>query len=169
MIYKCGPALIRLFLRSRKEPGAEAELVPGPSGNRKSKIVNRKSKELLGRWGEKRCEKFLKRKGLKTLTRNFSCKTGEIDLVMVDRDGTLIFVEVKTRASEDFSPSSRVGHLPVESVVTKTKQTRMLRTARYFLATNNIENRPFRFDVVTIVLGDKGPEQIRHYENAFVP
>ena len=118
-------------------------------------------KEQLGRWGEKRSEKFLKRKGLKTLTRNFSCKTGEIDLVMVDQDGTLVFVEVKTRANEDFSPS--------ESVVTKTKQNRMFRTARYFLATNNIENRPFRFDVVTIVLGDKGPEQIRHYENAFVP
>jgi putative endonuclease len=161
MIYKCGSALIRLFFRRRKRPGAEAELVPSPSGNRKSKIVNRKSKELLGRWGEKRCEKFLKRKGLKTLTRNFSCKTGEIDLVMVDKDGTLVFVEVKTRASEDFSPS--------ESAITSAKQTRMLRTARYFLATNNIENRPFRFDVVTIVLGEKGPEQIRHYESAFVP
>jgi len=118
-------------------------------------------KESLGRWGEKRCEKFLKRKGLKTLIRNFSCKTGEIDLIMVDGDGTLVFIEVKTRTNEDFGPS--------ESVVTKTKQTRMLRTARYFLTTNNIENRPFRFDVVTIVLGDKGHEQIRHYENAFVP
>jgi putative endonuclease len=161
MIYKCGPALSRLFRRSRKEPGAEAGLVLGPSANRKSKIVNRKSKEQLGRWGEKRSEKFLKRKGLKTLTRNFSCKTGEIDLVMVDSDGTLVFVEVKTRANEGFSPS--------ESAVTKAKKTRMLRAVRYFLATNNIENRPFRFDVVTIVLGEKGPEQIRHYENAFVP
>ena len=118
-------------------------------------------RELLGRWGEKRSEKFLKCKGLKTLTRNFSCKTGEIDLIMVDSDGTLVFVEVKTRANEDFSPS--------ESAVTKPKKTRMLRTARYFLATNNIEDRPYRFDVVTIVLGEKGPEQIRHYENAFVP
>jgi putative endonuclease len=118
-------------------------------------------RELLGRWGEKRCEKFLKRKGLKTLTRNFSCKTGEIDLVMVDSDGTLVFVEVKTRANEDFSTS--------ESAVTPAKKTRMLRTARFFLATNNIENRPFRFDVVTIVLGEKGPEQIRHYESAFTP
>ena len=118
-------------------------------------------KELLGRWGEKRCEKFLKRKGLKTLTRNFFCKTGEIDLVMVDSDGALVFVEVKTRANEDFSPS--------ESAVNKAKKTRMLRTARYFLAANDIEDRPYRFDVVTIVLGGNGPEQIRHYENAFVP
>ena len=115
----------------------------------------------LGRWGEKRCEKFLKRKGLKTLTRNFSCKTGEIDLIMVDIDRTLVFVEVKTRANEDFSSS--------ESAVTTVKKTRILRAARYFLATNEIEDRPCRFDVVTIVLGEKGPGQIRHYENAFVP
>jgi putative endonuclease len=130
-------------------------------GTLNSERRTRNEKESLGRWGEKRCEKFLKRKGLKTLTRNFSCKTGEIDLVMVDTDGTLVFVEVKTRASEDFSPS--------ESAITPAKKTRMLRTARYFLATNNIENRPFRFDVVTIVLDEKGLEQIRHYENAFVP
>jgi len=118
-------------------------------------------KERLGRWGEKRSEKFLKRKGLKLLTRNFYCKTGEIDLIMVDEDGTLVFVEVKTRANEDYSPS--------ESAVNKTKKTRMLRTARYFLAANDIENRPYRFDVVTIVLGEKGSEQINHYENVFVP
>jgi hypothetical protein len=36
--------------------------------------------KLLGRWGEKRCQRFLERKGLKTLTRNFSCNVGEIDL-----------------------------------------------------------------------------------------
>jgi len=80
---------------------------------------------------------------------------------MVDSDGTLVFAEVKTRANEDFSPS--------ESAVTKAKKIRMLRAARYFLAANDIEDRPFRFDVVTIVLGEKGPDQIRHYENAFVP
>ena len=84
-----------------------------------------------------------------------------MDLVMVDADGTLVFVEVKTRANEDFSPS--------ESAVTSAKKTRMLRAARYFLSTNHIEDRPFRFDVVTIVLAEKGPAQIRHYENAFVP
>jgi len=80
---------------------------------------------------------------------------------MVDTDGSLVFVEVKTRANEDYSPS--------ESAITKAKKTRMLRAARYFLSTHQIEERPFRFDVVTIVLADKGPAQIRHYENAFVP
>lgn len=115
----------------------------------------------LGRWGEKRCERFLKRKGLKTLTRNFACKTGELDLVMVAHDGTIAFVEVRTRSDESFGPP--------ESSITHTKKSRLLRTARYFLATNNIENRPFRFDIVTIVLGQAGRPKLEHYKNAFVP
>ncbi len=126
--------------------------------NRRRLLADR---ALLGRWGEKRCEKFLKSKGLKTLTRNFRCKTGELDLVMVDTDRSIVFVEVKTRANEDFSPS--------ESAVNKAKKNRMNRAAKYFLACNEIENRPYRFDVVTIVLGQKGRPQIRHYENAFIP
>jgi len=126
--------------------------------NRRKLLADAK---LLGRWGEKRCEKYLKSKGLKKLTRNFSCKTGEIDLVMVDIDSSIIFVGVKARADEDFGPA--------ESVITPAKKARLFKTARYFLATHNIEDRPFRFDVVTIVLGQTGPAQIRHYENAFVP
>ena len=116
---------------------------------------------LLGRWGERRCEKLLKSKGFRKLARNFSCKTGEIDLVMIDTDGGIVFVEVRTRADENFGSA--------ESSVTAAKKAKLARTARYFLATHNIENRPFRFDVVTIVLGQKGRPQIRHYENAFVP
>jgi putative endonuclease len=114
--------------------------------------------KLLGRWGEKYCQRFLKRKGLKKLARNFSCKTGEIDLIMVDIDGTIVFVEVRTRADESFGPS--------ESSITFAKKAKLLRTAQYFLATHNIENRPFRFDVVTIVLAPTGRPLLRHYENA---
>lgn len=126
--------------------------------NRRRLLADR---ELLGRWGERRCERFLKAKGLRKLARRFSCKTGEIDLVMVDTDGTIVFVEVKTRADESFTR--------VESVITPAKKSRLTRAARYFLSIHDIENRAFRFDVVTIVLARTGPEQIRHYQNAFVP
>ena len=118
-------------------------------------------RELLGRWGEERCLKFLKRKGLKTLTRNFSCKTGEIDLIMVAPDRTIVFVEVRTRANEAFEPT--------ESTITPAKKRRLVKTARYFLTTNDIIDRPFRFDIVTIILGQKGRPLIRYYKNAFVP
>lgn len=126
--------------------------------NRRKLLTDAK---LLGRWGEKRCGKFLKSKGLKSLARNFSCKTGEIDLIMVAPDRTIVFVEVKTRTDEDFAPT--------ESVITPAKKNKLFRTARYFLATNNIENRPYRFDVVTIVLPPTGQPKIKHYKNAFVP
>ena len=118
-------------------------------------------REHLGRWGEKRCEKFLKRKGLKTLTRNFSCKTGELDLVMVDTDSTIVFVEVRTKADSDFATP--------EDSITNPKKPRLLRTARYFLTTNNIHDRPYRFDIVAIVLDKTARPEINHYKNAFVP
>ena len=126
--------------------------------NRRKLLADRKR---LGRWGEKQGEKFLKSKGLKTLARNFSCKTGEIDLIMVDGDGSIVFVEVRTKADESFGP-------PEESI-TQPKRARLLRAARYFLAAHKIEDRPLRFDVVTVVLGQVGRPQIRHYQNAFVP
>ncbi len=116
---------------------------------------------LLGQWGEKRCGRFLKKKGLKILTRNFSCNSGEIDLVMVDADRSIVFVEVRTRVDENFATA--------EASITSKKKARLLKTARYFLAKHNIEDRPFRFDIVTIVLGQTGRTQIRHYKNAFVP
>lgn len=103
----------------------------------------------------------MNRKGLRTLTRNYTCRTGELDLVMVDRDATLVFVEVRTRAGEEF--------VRVEATITAAKRTRVARAARHFLAVHKIEDRPLRFDVVTLVLGPEGPPQIRHYENAFVP
>ena len=49
------------------------------------------------------------------------------------------------------------------------QKNRLKKTARYFLASNDIQDRPCRFDIVTIVLGRTGRPQIRHYENAFVP
>lgn len=115
----------------------------------------------LGRWGERRCERYLKNKGLRTLARNYLCKVGELDLVMVDHDGALVFVEVRSRADESFGP--------VEATITPAKRARVARAARHFLAVHKIEDRPLRFDVITLVLGHSGPPQICHYENAFVP
>jgi putative endonuclease len=98
---------------------------------------------------------------MRTLIRNYSCKLGELDLVMVDSDGALVFVEVRTRAGEQF--------VPAEATVNATKRERVSKAARHFIATHRIEDRPLRFDVVTLILGHRGPPQIRHYENAFVP
>lgn len=95
------------------------------------------------------------------LTRNFSCQTGELDLVMVDPEGAIVFVEVKTRSSEGFAST--------EAIITSAKKRRVRRAARYFRACHGIGERILRFDVVIVVLGDSGPPEIRHYEDAFTP
>ncbi len=115
--------------------------------------------KALGRWGEKRCEKYLKKQGYQTLAKNYLYNHGELDLVMAAKDGTVVFVEVKTRANEDFTPA--------EYGLTGPKKDALSRTARHFLKNNNIEDRPRRFDFVTIVLDQKAKETIKHYENAF--
>ena len=113
----------------------------------------------LGCWGQKRCERRLCGRGWRTLCRNYSCKTGEIDLVMVDTNGALVFVEVKTRAGEEFTAA--------ESCVSVGKRARMARAARYFLACNDVGDRPYRFDVVTVVLPRRGKTKIEHFEGVF--
>jgi putative endonuclease len=125
---------------------------------KRNKLLN--DRYALGKWGESTSEKFLKRKGLKTLTRNYACNAGEIDLIMVDKDKAIVFVEVKTRLDEEFAP--------IETAVNKTKTDKMVKTSRYFLSAHDIAGRPYRFDVVTITLGKRGPAQIQHFKNAFV-
>ena len=115
----------------------------------------------LGRWAEKRAERYLRRKGLKLLARNYSWSGGEIDLVMVGADGAVVFVEVRCRAEEFYASP--------ESTITDLKRTKLLRTADYFLTKHNIESRPLRFDFVAVVPGRAGKVRIRHHEGVFQP
>jgi len=113
----------------------------------------------LGRWGERYSEKFLKRKGLKLLARNFSFRDGEIDLVMIDRDGGIVFVEVKTRANEKYDSA--------ESSISYSKRTKLIKTAKYFCGKYNIEGRALRFDAVIVILGESTKPEVRYYQNIF--
>ncbi|MFC1761596.1 YraN family protein [Planctomycetota bacterium] len=113
----------------------------------------------LGRWGERQAERFLRKKGWTRIERNYTCRSGEIDLIMTDPEGTLVFVEVKTRQGEHFQP--------VETAITPQKKTRMRRAARLFLSSYDTGECPCRFDVVAIVAGPAGAPEIRHYPRAF--
>ncbi len=127
--------------------------------NKLKKILS--DTRLLGQWGQKQSEKFYKAKGCKTLARNFACKMGEIDLIIGQADGTIIFVEVKTRSSEKYAQA--------ESAITYSKKLRMVKAARLFVKEYKLENYPLRFDVVIVIPDAKGKAEIRHYECAFVP
>jgi len=115
----------------------------------------------LGRWGQHFSQRYLSRRGCKPIARNYACSGGELDLVMADKDGAIVFVEVKTRQSEDFAAAA--------SAVNTKKRRRMIRTARRFLREFSISDRPLRFDVITVILGPAGAPVVKHYPNAFVP
>jgi len=100
----------------------------------------RTPQQRLGRLGEDRALAHLQTQGLTLLERNFLCKSGELDLIMLEGP-MLVFVEVRRRASSRFGGA-------VYSV-TPAKQQRLLRAAQYYLLRHKIPP-PCRFDLVTI-------------------
>ena len=97
---------------------------------------------------------YLEQRGLKIVARNYRCRFGEIDLV-AESGATLVFVEVRARASRDFGGAA-------ESI-TGAKRRRLVAAARHYLAARRVR-RACRFDVV-LLNGDRAePEWIA---NAF--
>ena len=117
-------------------------------------------KQRLGERGEEAAAQYLRRSGYKVLVRRFRSKRGEIDIVCRDRDW-LVFVEVKTRKSEQFG-------VPSEAVDEK-KQRHITKVALDYLRLLDYPPVRFRFDIVEVVmsLGAEEPEEIRLYQNAF--
>lgn len=111
---------------------------------------------FLGQRGERLAEKFLRRKGYRTVARNFRTREGELDLVCRDGD-CLVFVEVKTRAPGGLG-------FP-EDAVTADKQRKMLAAVNAYLARLLHAPASFRIDVVSITTATQGPPQIIHLEN----
>jgi putative endonuclease len=113
----------------------------------------------LGARGEAAAARYLKRRGYKIVARGDRLKSGEIDLVAVDRQ-TVVFVEVKTRDSSD------AGH-PSEAV-DAAKQHRLTRAAVTFLKRHGLLQCAARFDVVAVTwpAGQRRPA-IEHFPNAF--
>ena len=109
--------------------------------------------------GENLAGKFLKKRGYKILRRNYAGKSGEIDIIAYDK-GSISFVEVKTRLSENYGPP--------ELAVTREKRKRIIRTALNYLVTNHIEDIDYRFDVVSILYKeDDNNPAIELFESAF--
>lgn len=108
---------------------------------------------------EQLAKSYLKSYGLVAICDNFSCKVGEIDLIMTDNK-SLIFIEVKQRANNQYG-----GAL---AAVSLTKQRRIIKTAMVYCAAKkiNFEQQSSRFDVVAIT-GSHEPFDIQWLKNAF--
>ena len=107
----------------------------------------------LGSDAEDQALEFLTKQACKSITRNYHCRSGEIDLIVEDGE-TLVFVEVRFR--KNLSRGSGA-----ESI-TRQKMRRIIRTAEHFLLNHQqFRAMPCRFDVISI--GDK----IDWYQQAF--
>ncbi|MDB6038938.1 MAG: YraN family protein [Verrucomicrobiales bacterium] len=111
-----------------------------------------------GLMGERAAKKELKRNGLKFLTANFTSDHGEIDLVFRDQD-CLVFVEVKTRSSEEWTRPARA--------VYKDKQRRLSLTAMEYLRLLKYPEVKIRFDIVEVLLSEGSIRELRHLPNTF--
>ena len=93
---------------------------------------------------EDRALKHLQAKDLQLLQRNYRTPGrggGEIDLIMRDTDGTLVFIEVRKRAS--------AKHGGATASVTFTKQRRIVFAAQHYLLKLR-KIPPCRFDVIAV-------------------
>jgi putative endonuclease len=107
----------------------------------------------LGHRGEDIAQRFLQRAGIVIVDRNYrmSSGAGEVDLVGWE-DDTLVFVEVKSRVSEEYgSPDRAIG---------LEKQSSLLRTAREYARHAEVPWEQVRFDVVTVVFST--PPAVTH-------
>lgn len=142
--------------RNQRKRGIVASLLERVRGWWKGK---EKPLHLLhGELGERAARKHLKRHGLKFLTANFRTDRGEIDLVMRDTD-CLVFVEVKTRSSEEWTRPA--------AAVDAERRRRLTRAGLDYL--HLLRNPPVkvRFDIVEVLLQDSRVREIRHLPNSF--
>ncbi len=111
-----------------------------------------------GELGELAAKKFLKQRGLKFLTANFRSGSGEVDLIFRD-DDCLVFIEVKTRSSENWKRPA--------AVVDAKRRRRLSRAALDYLRALKNPQVKIRFDIVEVLLNDGAVREIRHLANAF--
>ena len=117
-------------------------------------------KAHIGKLAEREATRYLESQGLRMVDANFSCKFGEIDLIMTAGKQTLVFVEVRSRREQTYGSAL--------DTVTAGKQSKLRRTAGLYLqARPRYQHFNCRFDVVGIQTNSKYPERITWIPNAF--
>ena len=120
----------------------------------------------LGKLGEAYAAAYLEQLGYRLAAANFTLPVGrnlrgivvnaEIDIVAYE-GRTLCFVEVKTRASDWFAPP--------QVNVDLRKRRQVARAARAYRRMFELDDQPYRYDVVTVVLPPDSTPQIELIRN----
>ena len=119
------------------------------------------AKEMAsGRRGEDLAHRFVRRRGMVIVARNYLPPFGGADLDLVGwMEGRLTFIEVKSRSSGDFEAPERA--------VNAEKERRLERSARDYARRAGVDWGSARFDIVSVRFGK--PPQIEWFQDAFGP
>ncbi len=121
----------------------------------------RRNTRTVGFDAEQHAFDFLKRQRLVPVCRNFLCRLGEIDLIMLD-GACLVFIEVRYRAS------NRVAS--ARQTVDIHKQRKLIRTAALFIAKRSrFAHSTVRFDVIAIDADERDGQTLEWIKDAFRP
>lgn len=114
----------------------------------------------VGKLGENIAVKYLENLKYKIIERNYSCRQGEIDIIVYDvLSKEIVFIEVKTRTSLSYGT-------PKEAV-NKIKQIHIKKVAKYYIYNYGINDISCRFDVIEIYLVNNS-YKINHIKQAFI-
>jgi putative endonuclease len=112
-----------------------------------------------GRRGEDLAHRYLKKRGMTIVARNYRLASGDAEADIITRDGEmLVIVEVKSRATAEFGPPERA--------IGEEKKQHLFRVARAYAKKSETPLDRVRFDVVTVILSN--PPVIEHLPSAFV-
>ena len=112
-----------------------------------------------GRRGEAAAARFYEKQGAALITHNYHTRMGEIDLILREPDGTLVFCEVKTRAKDSLDTPA--------AAVNAAKQRRIIASAAWYLQSTHQSDEPVRFDVAEVVPLDSGRWMVHIIKGAF--
>jgi putative endonuclease len=113
-------------------------------------------KQVLGRWGEEAAAQYLQANGYIVRARNLHTAHGELDII-AEKDGLLVFVEVKTRSSHSFAYP--------EASVTPRKQAHLLSAAEAYFQQHPECGEAWQFDVIAVERTPGQEPEIVHFEN----
>lgn len=104
------------------------------------------AKNIQGKRGEDLAVSYLQKNGYQVIDRNFRIRGGEIDIIAIDKDTsgqkTLVFIEVKTRSSNDYgTPLEAIGYFKLKSLI---------KTAQFYKASHRLLPELLRIDAIAV-------------------
>lgn len=156
-----GPCILhrRSFAPVAQAYAAQRLMSPSGCVERPDLTLVEDARRALGESGETVAAAHLRVLGWRILRERYRCPGGEVDLIAED-NGTLVFVEVKTRRGGPFGG-------PAEAVDVR-KRARLLAAAESYLASEHGFDQVCRFDVVEVVFSRDERARVRHIRNAFM-